>query len=142
MKKYQIILDTNVVYSGLRSKQGGSAKLIRLIESGKFEINISAKLVLEYEDVLKRPGSSQWWSVQEADDFLDFICFVGKRHNIWFLWRPLLSDAKDDFIVELAIKATVDFIVTHNVNDFKNAQEVGVKAINPKEFLQIIGEAK
>jgi hypothetical protein len=68
----------------------------------------SAKLILEYEDVLKREAFSNWWSSQDVDNLLDYLCAVGKRHQIWFLWRPFLSDAKDDFIAELALKSGVD----------------------------------
>jgi len=140
MKKYQVVLDTNVIISSLLSKNGSSAKLLRQVGGDKFDINISAKLILEYEDVLKREAFSNWWSSQDVDNLLDYLCAVGKRHQIWFLWRPFLPDAKDDFIAELALKSGVDYIITHNTQDFQRLTELGSKVITPKEFLKLIGE--
>ncbi len=50
----QIVIDTNVFISALKSKKGASFKLLSLIGGGSFEINLSVPLVLEYEDVAKR----------------------------------------------------------------------------------------
>jgi predicted nucleic acid-binding protein len=47
MKKFQIVIDTNVLIAGLRSNKGASAKLLSLSDSNKFEINISVPLILE-----------------------------------------------------------------------------------------------
>jgi predicted nucleic acid-binding protein len=58
------------------------------------------------------------------------------------LWRPLLQDAGDEFVAELAVTAQADAIVTHNVRDFRGMEKFGVKVLTPKEFLQEIGEAK
>jgi len=56
------------------------------------------------------------------------------------LWRPFLRDAKDDFVLELAIESNSKYIITYKVKDFKGIDEFGIKAITPKEFLNIIGE--
>jgi predicted nucleic acid-binding protein len=58
---------------------------------------------------------------------------------IHFLWRPQLSDPKDDHVLELAVAAGGADIVTHNVKDFKGASSFGVRVIKPSEFL---GELK
>jgi predicted nucleic acid-binding protein len=42
-------------------------------------------------------------------------------------------------VLELAVGAACDFIVTHNLRDFRGIERFGVKAITPKEFLRIIG---
>jgi len=52
MKKYNIVLDTNVLISALRSKRGASFQLISLLEKDKFKINISVPLILEYESII------------------------------------------------------------------------------------------
>lgn len=52
------MLDTNVLISALRSKQGASYKLLSLVGTGKFDISISVPLVLEYKVVLKRQTKS------------------------------------------------------------------------------------
>jgi predicted nucleic acid-binding protein len=65
---------------------------------------------------------------------------MAHHHKIYFVWRPSLPDANDELFLELAISARCEYIVTHNIKDFKGTEKFGIKAITPKEFLQIIGE--
>ena len=67
MNQLQIVLDTNVIYSALRSKRGASYKLLSLLDSHKFEINLSVPLVIEYEDVFKRKKDSLTFSETKID---------------------------------------------------------------------------
>lgn len=59
-----------------------------------------------------------------------------------FRWRPFLRDADDEFVLELAIAANADYIVTYNLRDFVGAETFGIKVITPKDFLQILGDIK
>jgi predicted nucleic acid-binding protein len=74
----------------------------------------------------------------EINDIIDYLCSVGKRHKIFYLWRPVLKDADDDFILELAVKCGAD-IITWNVKDFKRADKFGIRIQTPAEFLRQIG---
>jgi predicted nucleic acid-binding protein len=42
-------------------------------------------------------------------------------------------------VLELAVEAEADFIVTHNVRDFAGTERFGVRVITPQEFLETIG---
>lgn len=72
-----------------------------LLESGKFEPHLSVPLVLEYEDAAKSQAA-EYLSLEGMDDVIDYLCSVARLHNIYFLWRPFLSDPKDDMVLELA----------------------------------------
>lgn len=137
-----IVIDTNVVIAGLRSKNGASHKLLSLVGTGKFEIHDSVALVLEYEDVIQRHRAEVGLSQDEVSVFIDSLCSMAHHHKVYFLWRPLLSDADDELLLELAVSAKCEYIVTHNIKDFKGSEKFGVKAITPKAFLQIIREVK
>jgi len=67
---------------------------------------------------------------------------MAQHHKIYFLWRPFLTDANDELVLELAVSAKCQYIVTHNIRDFKGTEKFGIQAISPKEFLQIIREVK
>ncbi len=101
---------------------------------------ISVPLVLEYEDVIQRQRAHLGLFNQDVSDFINSLCALAQHHEIYFLWRPFLSDANDELILELAVSAQCDYIVTHNLSDFKDIDKFGIKAITPREFLQIIGE--
>jgi predicted nucleic acid-binding protein len=110
--------------------------------TGKFEFHLSVPLVCEYESVLKRRELNLTWRMDEIDELLDIICLLGVKHEIWYLWRPLLQDVGDECVAEVAVTAQAEAIVTQNTRDFKGMDEFGIKVITPKEFLQNIGEAK
>lgn len=141
-KRYQVVMDSNVLVSALRSKRGPSFALLSLVGTGKFDISLSVPLVLEYEQVLRR---SRWenrpsWSY--VADVLDYLCEVGRKHRIHFLWRPRERDPKDDMVLEVAVAGECDCIVTYNKKDFAEAASFGLELLTPKEFLAKIGELK
>ncbi len=137
-----IVIDTNVVYSSMRSTRGASSKLLSLVGTGKFEIHLSVPLVLEYEDVLSRQNMSLSVNQEVISDLIDSLCTFGYHHEIHFLWRPYLRDPKDEFVLELAITSQADYIVTYNLRDFVGAEKFGIEVITPKELLERIGEIK
>jgi hypothetical protein len=42
-------------------------------------------------------------------------------------------------ILELAVKAGCEFIITYNVRDFAGVEQFGIRVIEPGAFLQRIG---
>ena len=64
-----IVVDTNVVVSGLRSRQGSSNLILNNMLCGATRFALSPALVLEYKDVLKRPGNpgSGYFSVERSN---------------------------------------------------------------------------
>ncbi|MEA2059620.1 MAG: putative toxin-antitoxin system toxin component, PIN family [Thermodesulfobacteriota bacterium] len=143
-KAYQIIVDTNVMVAALRSSQGASYRLLKLLKEGdrRFRINVSTALTLEYEAVLKREVHRQGKDVVMIDRFIDDIVSLADRHPIFYLLRAHIKDADDDFILELAFSSGADYIVTYNTGNFKNAKMFGMNVVTPKIFLQKIGEIK
>lgn len=112
MPKFDIVIDTNVIVAALRSRNGASHKLLRIIDSGKFTIHVSVALILEYESVLKRQEHLPTISHSDIDSFIDYICAIAKHHQIYFSWRPSLKDQADEHVLELAISSGSNFIIT------------------------------
>lgn len=139
MKIQRVVVDTNVLVAGLRSKRGASFLLLSEVGRGHFEIALSVPLVLEYEDALQRHLSAIQLEAQDVDVVLDYLCSVAVLKEVFFLWRPLLPDPKDDLILELAVSAQCDSIVTFNERDFQGAETFGVRVLPPATFLQQIG---
>ena len=141
MDPVQVVLDTNILIAGLRSQRGASFRLLSLVGADpRFEINLSVPLVLEYESASKRPGAVPALTDQEIDAVLDYLCSVAHHREIFFLWRPVLRDPKDDMVLEVAVEASCEFVVTHNLRGFKGIERFGIGAITPSEFLREIGE--
>jgi putative PIN family toxin of toxin-antitoxin system len=140
MMALQIVIDTNVVFAGLRSRRGASHLLLEEIGRNlAFRIHLSVPLVLEYEEVAKRNSRALGLSHSDIDDVLDYLCSVSGLHDIYYLWRPYLPDADDDMLLELAVEAGANRIVTFNQRDFRGIEQFGVRAVSPQEFLSEIG---
>ncbi len=135
----RVVLDTNVVIAALRSQRGASYRLLMLVGTGRFDINLSVPMVLEYEEVAKRLANEIRLSLPAIDDIIDYLCSVALQHNIHYLWRPVLPDPKDDMVLEVAVAGQCAFIVTYNGKHFGGAQQFGIGIITPAELLAQMG---
>lgn len=134
------ILDSYVLVAALRSSRGASFRLLSLLWEGRFEIAVSVALVLEYEDALLRHQPHSPFDEAEIRDLLDYLCTVGHRQKIFYLWRPVLRDPGDDMVLELAVASGSQRIVTFNERHFKGCEAFGVQVVTPRAFLEEIGE--
>lgn len=134
-----MVLDTSVLVAATRSRNGASFALVSSIPSPHFQLSLSLGLYFEWQAVLTRqenllPGRTE----SEALGFLRYLASQAHLQEIHFLWRPFLADADDDMILELAFAAGCHYIVTHNVRDFHGSEQLGIKAITPRDFLHLI----
>ena len=139
MKKFRAVVDTNVLYAGLYSASGASHQILRLIDRGRIVPQLSTTLLFEYEEVLRRNQRQLKLSDRAVEDVLDGFCRCGEGRKIHFLWRPQLSDPKDDHVLELAVAAGGLDIVTYNIKDFTQASLFGIRIVKPSKLL---GELK
>lgn len=142
MAKIQVVLDTNVLVSALRSQQGASYKLLMLVGKANFEINLSVPLILEYEDASKRLLEQIPLMESDIDNILDYLCQVANHREVFYLWRPFLKDPKDDMVLELAVSSGCEALITYNQQDFVGVEQFGVEVITPAVFLRRIGAIK
>lgn len=136
----QIVVDTNVFISALLSRRGAAYRLLMLVGSGLFEVNLSISLFAEYEAVAKRMLDQTRFSEQDLEDILDYYCAAANRRTVFFLWRPFLPDPRDDMVLELAVASRVQYIVTYNRRDFVGSEQFGLQVVTPREFLDRIGQ--
>ena len=135
----KVVIDTNVLVSALKSRRGASNRLISLLPSDSFSIAISVPLLFEYEDVLKRGNLPLEITQEDISDFIDFLCHIGIRQDIFFLWRPFLPDPSDDLVLEVAVAGGCNAIITYNKRHFRDIEQFGLRALDSKEFLTEIG---
>lgn len=135
----RVVLDTNVLVAAARSRQGASFALVSSIPAPEFLPYLSVGLYAEWQDVLTRadnlpPGLSP----ADALGFVRYLASQSHLQEIHFLWRPFLPDPNDDMVLELAFAAGCQHIITHNVRHFPGSETLGVTALTPREFLDLI----
>jgi putative PIN family toxin of toxin-antitoxin system len=134
---YEVVLDTNVLVTALRSRRGASFQLIRRVGQGEFRMNISVALALEYEEVLKRADLIPEFSEAEIDTFLHYIFKVSNLVPSVVPLRPNLPDPDDELVLDLAAQRHA-MILTYNRRDFGEAKRLGIHVLSPLEFLGIL----
>lgn len=135
MDPVNVVIDTNVLVSALRSKQGASYKLLMELPNNLYRPNVSVPLFVEYEAVSKREGVISGLSAVEVDAILDYFLSQSSIREIFYLWRPHLKDPQDDLVLEVAVESQSEFIVTFNKKDFRGIDRFGVRAVTPQEFM-------
>lgn len=135
------VFDTNVLIAALRSRRGASFRLLELVGTGRFELNLSVALALEYESISKRLLPTLPMNEVRLDRVLDFVFASSRCREIFYRWRPALPDPGDEMVLELAVAAGPATIVTFNGKDFQGADRYGVRVCEPSEFLAEVEEA-
>ena len=139
MSNINVIIDTNVLISALRSKQGASHKLLLLLADDAFTPNVSVPLFVEYESVAKRTGLLSGLNSNDINSILDYFLSKSNIRKIFYLWRPFLKDQKDDLVLEVAVESQSEYFITFNTNDFSGCEKFGVKIVTPYEFMKVRG---
>lgn len=134
----QIVIDTNVLVTGLRSSKGASFRLLQILNDQRWQINVSVPLVLEYEEVLKRESQVLGLTFEEIDTIVNTLCQIGNRKAIPYSWRPLSADSDDDFLVELALNTRADYVITFNARHLEVLRTLGFAVVTPREFLALV----
>ena len=110
-----------------------------MLPSCDFEIALTVALYTEWQAVFTRPEHlPPGATVESALAFLRYLASLAHLQDVHFLWRPFLRDPDDDMVLECAVASGSQFIVTHNIKDFKRTPELKVQAITPAEFLRVL----
>ena len=99
---------------------------------------VSVAPIFEYEAVAKRDAGRLGLAEWVVESVVAMFCRLGSQHAIRFRLQPALRDPDDEFILELAVASQADFIVTHNIQDFRGSETFGIRAVTPGEFLRRI----
>jgi predicted nucleic acid-binding protein len=133
------VLDSDVIVAAVRSDRGASRALLVAALEERYPALASVPLMLEYESVLTRPDqlAAAGISGADVDVLLDAVALVVEPIRISYLWRPLLSDAGDDLVLETAVNGHADAVVTFNRRDFEPvAARFGIEILAPGEAVR------
>jgi putative PIN family toxin of toxin-antitoxin system len=136
---HKVVLDTDIIVTALRSATGGSYAVLREAAHGRITPLVTPALFLEYDAVLKRPEQRlvHGLGLRDIDRFLSALAAACEAVEVSFQWRPQLSDATDEMVLEAAVNGQADALITHNVRDFvKGAERFGLRVLRPGEFLK------
>jgi len=138
----RIIIDTNIFVSSLIQRSSPFFIVNDVFGNQKIELCISEELLKEYMDVLNREKFARFVDFQSnAKSLLIDIESFGRLYN------PeknldIISDEKDNRLLELAVAAKADYLITGNHNDFTMDDFRGTKIITARDYWKIMMKEK
>ena len=130
----KVVLDTNVVVSGLLTRGGVCAAIMDQMRTGTFQLCVNGQIAAEYAEVISRSELS----IPEGpvSDFLDFVRHRAERVDA-ALSAAELPDESDLPFLEVALAAEA-VLVTGNTRHFPAKARKGVRVVSPAEFLELL----
>ena len=136
----KVVIDTSIWISALLTKESNSREIIRLALQGKLTPQMSEALFYEYESVMKRAKILNSCVLKKDQEALfNALLSVSRWNEVYYLWRPNLSDENDNFVMELAVASGAKYVITYNLKDFKTAElSFNCQIMTPEQFLKEI----
>jgi len=131
-----IVLDTNVIVSGILRPYSKAASILRLVATGAITLAYDLRIFSEYRDVLNRPKFT--FAKEDIDAFIDQV----EKEGVLVSVMPLkfrLPDPEDESFLEAALAGKAIAIVTGNKRHFPKKECEGTRILSPAEFLEAFG---
>ncbi len=132
----RIVLDTNVLVSGIYNPDGAPGRIIDLVLGGKVQLLYDDRILGEYMDVLARPELAIDPTLAQA--IIGYIRLAGERVTALPLPADSLPDLDDLPFAEVAAYGSAEALVTGNARHFRKVKENGMTILSPAEYLERI----
>ncbi len=130
----KVVLDTNVVVSGLLTPFGPSAEIMRLVSEGSFTLSYDPRILAEYREVLVRPKFG--FRKADVDALLEQVESLGELVVGHPLAEPL-PDRDDEMFLEVALAGNVRCLVTGNLKHYPAERRSRMPVVSPAQTLEI-----
>jgi putative PIN family toxin of toxin-antitoxin system len=130
----RVVLDTNVIVSGLLSSKGAPARILEASLTGELTPVVDHRILAEYHEVLARPRFD--FDAKAVAAVLRAFMSAAELVSAAPLAATLLPDPDDLPFLEVAVGAAADALVTGNLRHFPPAARRGVLVVSPRELLE------
>lgn len=137
MKRPHIVLDTNVLISALLFGDH-PRQILDMILVGAVDCSLSVPILDEFAGVLQQPkfGFSSRQAMAVREELSTRCTMVHPSERI----RAVDADPDDDRILECAVAARADIIVSGDAHLLKLRVHRGIRILSPSEFLGTMEE--
>ena len=128
----RVVIDTNVLVSGLLSPYGAASEIIRMAVGGSIDLLYDARIMSEYREVLSRPKFS--FEKSNVDTLVEFI----EHYGIPVAATPLsghLPDTDDEPFLEVAISGKAECLITGNTAHYPMRSKHKMRVLTPRQFI-------
>jgi uncharacterized protein len=130
----KIVLDTNIIVSGLLQSKGNPAQVLTLALAGAVQVCHDASILAEYSQVLARPRFK--FDSERVREVLNKIEEDGLAVDASGESNLDLPDADDEPFLAVALAGAADFLVTGNLADYPASKRRGCAVLSPAAFME------
>ena len=135
------VLDTNILVAALLRGGGSARAVLRSCLNRQYQPVLGPALLAEYEDVMGRNDlfTDSVLSTIERDEVFDGFLNRCRWIEVFYAWRPNLPDEADNHLIELAVAAQADAIVTRNLRDVSHGELKfpSLRVLSPEQCLEV-----
>ncbi len=133
-----IVLDTNVLVSGLIAPFGPPGDIVRLLAGGAIRVCYDARILAEYREVLSRPAFGI------ATDRMASLLDQVESDGVLVTSRPLamrLPDPEDEMFLAVALSGGARCLVTGDLRHYPERSRQAVTVVSPRRFVELYVDA-
>jgi len=130
----KIVLDTNIIVSGLLQSKGNPAQVLTLALAGAVQVCHDERILAEYAEVLVRPRFK--FDPKRVREVLNKIEEDGLSVDASGESNLDLPDADDEPFLAVALAGAADLLVTGNLADYPPNQRRGCTVVSPAAFME------
>jgi putative PIN family toxin of toxin-antitoxin system len=129
----KVVLDTNILVSGLLRPQGNPAHVLALALGGAVQVCHDERILAEYSEVLARRRFK--FDAERVQEVLTKLGVDGLAVDATRQLDLDLPDPDDEPFLAVALAASVDFLITGNLADYPMNKRKGCAVVSPAEFM-------
>lgn len=130
-----VVVDTNVIVSGLLSPAGPPGEILRMVASGQLRLCYDARVLAEYRTVLARQRFG--FDQDLIRDFLEQI----EHSGVLAMTTPIgerFTDDDDRPFAEVAMGCQAAYLITGNLRHFPSPRYGETEVVQPAQFIDLV----
>lgn len=130
----KIVLDTNVLISGIFNPSGPPGRIVDFLRNGFFQLVIDDRIFSEYADVLRKKYFLRYFEESEREDVIEYI----SKNSYYTSTNVVVHNMPDEGYVpflEIALSEKVP-LVTGNLKHYPKRLTKGCMVLSPSQFIK------
>jgi len=130
----KIVLDTNVLISGILNPSGPPGRIVDFLRNGFLQLVIDDRIFSEYADVFRRKYFLRYFEESEREDVIEYI----SKNSYYTSTRVVVHNMPDESDVpflEIALSENIP-LVTGNLKHYPKRLTKGCIVLSPRQFIK------
>ena len=130
----KIVLDTNVLISGILNPSGPPGRIVDFMRAGDLQLVIDDRILSEYADVIRREYFLKYFDESDREDIIEYL----SKNSYYSSSRVVvhnMPDEGDSPFLEMALTEDVP-LITGNLKHYPRHLRRGCIILTPTQFLK------